>query len=214
VTACADYKMLRHEEMLEANAERSTSNVQRRPWKLHRIYSRPPPPRFAAVRLRGRRRGRFLIPFVGNDVVPLVGGRPGDEGDHRLGLAHVEYFMRHTRFDVNEIAGLIFDHLFQSFTKFVTYFSFDDVQNYFKADMDVRICDASRRDGGDVCRQVRRSHIFPRHALLVMNAVPITSRAATANGQNSAMIFDRLRLDVVFPVYHLPLRKKSSSARL
>src|SRR6266480_4341635 len=36
-----------------------------------------------------------------------------------------------------------------------------------------------------------------------MNAVPITLRAAAANGQYSIVIFDRPELDIVFVVFHL-----------
>ena len=73
----------------------------------------------------------------------------------------------------------------QPFSEFVSHFSFDDVKDHFEADMDVRISDASRRNGGDVGRQARRAHIFARHPLFVMNAVPISLRAAAANGQES-----------------------------
>ena len=45
------------------------------------------------------------IAIVGHDVVPFISGRTGDKGDNRLSVAHVEDFMRYTRFDVNEIAG-------------------------------------------------------------------------------------------------------------
>ena len=55
-----------------------------------------------------------LPAIVRNDVVPFVSRRAGDECDHRLGIAHVEDFMRHAGLDVNEIAGLVFDHLFQA----------------------------------------------------------------------------------------------------
>src|SRR6476659_2184296 len=109
----ADHKMLRHKAMLEANAERSTSNVQRRT-------------RFDSSVL--------LRTIVWNDVVPFVSRRAGDECDHRLGVAHVEDFMRHAGLDVDEIAGFVFDHLFQACSEFVAHFSIDDVENYFEPD--------------------------------------------------------------------------------
>ena len=156
----------------------------------------------------------ILCSVVGNDVVPLVGGRAGDECHHRFGVAHVEHFMRHARFDVDEIAGLIFDHLFEPFTEFVSYSSFDDVQNYFKADMNVRISDTSWWNGGDVGRQACRSHVLARHALFVMDAIPIPLRAAATNREDPAVVFHRADVDFVFDGCHLLLRKKSSIARL
>jgi hypothetical protein len=90
--------------------------------------------------------------------------------------------VRHARFDVDEIAGLIFDHLFQARSEFVANFSFDDVQDHFEADVNMRVRDAAWRDRSDVCRQFCRSHVLARHALFVMNAVPVASRAAAANG--------------------------------
>src|SRR5437868_4624515 len=69
-----------------------------------------------------------LVPIVGNDVVPLGGGRTGDKGDDWFGVAHVENFVRHAGFDVNEIAGFVFQDLFQASAEFVADFSFDDVQ--------------------------------------------------------------------------------------
>src|SRR5436309_12626175 len=102
----------------------------------------------------------MLRSVVWNDLGPLVGGTTGDKCDRRLDIAHVEHFMRHTGLDVDEIAGLVFDHLFQAWSEFVTHFAFDDVENYFKADMNVRISDASRRDGGDIRGQACRSHVL------------------------------------------------------
>ena len=43
--------------------------------------------------------------------------------------------MRHAGLDVDEIAGLVFDRLFQAFSEFVPYFSLDDIEDYFEADM-------------------------------------------------------------------------------
>ena len=48
-----------------------------------------------------------LIAVIRNDVVPFVGAGAGDKGDHGLGITHVEDFMRHVRFYVNEIAGFV-----------------------------------------------------------------------------------------------------------
>src|SRR3954470_22308249 len=91
-----------------------------------------------------------LVAIVRNDLVPLVSGRAGDECDHRLGIAHVEDFMRHAGLDVDEIAGLVFDCLFEAFTELVSHLSFNDIEDYFEADMDVCIRDAARRNGSDI----------------------------------------------------------------
>src|SRR5439155_22906398 len=92
--------------------------------------------------------------------------------------------------------------LFAAGSDFVPHFAFADVKDYFEIDMDMRICDASGWNGGDVRGQTRRADIFSGHSLLVMNAVPITLRAAAANGKYAAMIFDRAELDIVFLVFH------------
>jgi hypothetical protein len=101
-----------------------------------------------------------LRSVVRNNLVPLVGGRASDECDHRFGIAHVEYFMRHAGFDVDEIARLVFDHLFQAWSEFVPHFSFDDIEDHFEADMNVRVGDAARRNSGDIGGQACRSHVL------------------------------------------------------
>ena len=73
--------------------------------------------------------------------------------------------MRHAGLDVDEIARLIFDHLFQPFSEFVAHFAFDDVQDHLEADMDVRVGDATRRNRGDIGGQARRAHVLARTCL-------------------------------------------------
>ena len=63
--------------------------------------------------------------------------------------------------------------------------------------MDVGISDAARRNGGDVSGQFGRADILGRHALFIMNAVPVPARAAAANGQYAIVIFHRTELDLV-----------------
>src|SRR4030095_15354131 len=87
----------------------------------------------------------ILCSVVRNDVIPLICRGAGNECDDRFGLAHVEYFVRHAWFDVNEIAGFVFDRLLTAGPEFVAHFSFDDIEDHFKADMDMRIGDASGR---------------------------------------------------------------------
>src|SRR6266508_6110923 len=91
-----------------------------------------------------------LASVVRNNVVPLVCGRTRYKGDHGFGLAHVEDFVRHPWFDVNEIAGFILDHLLEAGTEFVAHSSFDDVKDHFEIDMNVRVRNAARRDGGGI----------------------------------------------------------------
>src|SRR4030095_10407733 len=96
---------------------------------------------------------QFLATFVSviwNNVVPLFCRGAGDESDDGFGVAHVEDFMRHAGLDVNEIAGLGFEHLFATVAEFMADFAFDDVEDYFEIDVDVRVSDAARRNGCDI----------------------------------------------------------------
>ena len=93
---------------------------------------------------------RFAV--VGNDIIPLSSGRAGDKGHDRFGVAHVEDFMRHAGFDVNEIAGFVFQHLLEPGSEFVAHFSFEDIKDQLEADVNMGIRDATRRDRGDVGR--------------------------------------------------------------
>src|SRR6266568_985300 len=137
-----------------------------------------------------------VISIVRNDLVPLVGRRACDEGDDRFGVAHVEDFMRYTGLDVNEIARLILNHLLAAGAEFVADFSFYDVKDHFEIDMNMGVRNAAGRDGGDVRGQTRRPHVFARHALLVMNPVPVPTRTPAADGQYPAMIFHRAKLQI------------------
>ena len=92
----------------------------------------------------------WSVAIVGDYLVPLVGRRACDEGDDRFGVAHVEDFMRYTRFDVNEIAGFVFDGLLSAGAEFVADFSFYDVKDHFEIDMNMGVRNAAGRDGGDV----------------------------------------------------------------
>src|SRR5207248_9879522 len=93
-----------------------------------------------------------FVPIARNDIVPLVGGGAGDEGDYRFGVAHVEDFVRHAGFDVDEIAGFVLQHLFESGSEFVAHFSFDNVKDELEADVNVGCGDGARRNGSDVGR--------------------------------------------------------------
>ena len=69
--------------------------------------------------------------------------------------------MRHAGLDVNEITGLILDHLFQAWSEFVPHFSLDDIEDHFEADMDVGVGDAARRNSGDIGGQACCSTFLP-----------------------------------------------------
>jgi hypothetical protein len=88
--------------------------------------------------------------IVRNDVIPLVGAGAGDEGDYRFGVTHVEDFMRHAGFDVDEIAGFVLQHLLESGSEFVADFSFEDVKDELEADVNMGCGDATRRNRRDV----------------------------------------------------------------
>src|SRR5205085_12334442 len=91
-----------------------------------------------------------LVAIVRNDLVPLVSGRARNKGNYGFSFAHVEDLMWDAGFDVDEIAGFVLDYLFKPGAEFVAYLPFDDVKDHFEIDMNVRVCDAAWRDGGNV----------------------------------------------------------------
>src|SRR5438105_13740660 len=105
--------------------------------------------------------------------------------------------MGDTGFDVNEIPGFVFQHFLATIPELVADFSFDDVKDHFEVDVNVGVGDAARRNGGDVGREFGGADIFGRHALFIVNPVPVSPGAAAANGQNPIVIFHRAELDVV-----------------
>src|ERR1700730_12232323 len=92
----------------------------------------------------------LLIAVVRNNIIPFVGRGAGDEGHDRFRVAHVEDFVRHARFDVDEIAGLVLQRLLEPGSELVAHFSFDDIKDDLEADMNMGIGDATRRYGGDI----------------------------------------------------------------
>src|SRR6187401_3601124 len=91
-----------------------------------------------------------LIAIVGNNVVPFGGGGAGDEGNDRFGIAHVEDFVGHAGFDVDEIAYFVLQHLLEPGSEFVADFSFEDIKDHFETDMNMGIRDATWRYRCDV----------------------------------------------------------------
>ena len=141
---------------------------------------------------------------VGDNIVPLVRGGTRDKGDDWFGVTHVEHFVRDIRLDVNKIAGLVFDDLFEPGSEFVPHLALENVEDEFKSNMDVRVSHAAGRDRGDVSRKFCRADVLGRHALFIMDAVPVTARTAAANGEDSAVVFDRTRFDLVALRLHVP----------
>src|SRR4029077_4019639 len=80
--------------------------------------------------------------------------------------------------------------------------SFDDIKDELEAHVNMGYSDATWRDCRDIGWQLGRAPIFGRHALLIMNAVPIPPGAAATNGQYPIVIFDRAELDVVLVIVH------------
>ena len=84
----------------------------------------------------------------------------------------------------------------------MTDFAFENIKDQFKADVDVGVSDSARRNSGDVRGEFGRAHVFGRHALLVMDPVPISPRPAAANGQDAVVILDRAAVDLVDLAFH------------
>src|SRR5205814_4724326 len=100
--------------------------------------------------------------------------------------------------------GYVFQCLFQTEPELVADFAFEDVKDQLEANMDVGVGDPTGRDGSNVSRQFGRADVLRRHALFIVNAVPIPPRAAAADGENAVVIFDCAQLDFVFVVLHKP----------
>src|ERR1700676_2819396 len=80
--------------------------------------------------------------------------------------------------------------------------SLEDIENELETDMDMRGRHAARRNRGDVYRELGGADVLGRHALLVVDAVPVSPRATTPNGEQPAVIFHRAKLDFVLLVLH------------
>ena len=71
--------------------------------------------------------GLFKVPeyftffaVIGNDLIPFFGAGSRHKCDHGIGVAHIEDFVRHALFDVDEVAGFVFKYFFELMAKFVT----------------------------------------------------------------------------------------------
>src|SRR3954467_12157164 len=102
----------------------------------------------------------MFFAMVGNDVVPFFGGGASNESDDRFGVTHVKHFVGDAWLDVDKIARFVFQDLPATIAEFVADFSFDNIKDEFEADMDVRISDAARRNGGDIRRKFGRSDVL------------------------------------------------------
>src|SRR5437867_454142 len=85
--------------------------------------------------------------LVWHDILPLAGIRARDDRHDRVGFADIEYFVRHTRLDEDEVAGAVFDTFLQSNAVLVPNATRQDVEHHLETDMNVGACDAARRNG-------------------------------------------------------------------
>lgn len=98
--------------------------------------------------------------------------------------------MRDARLDVDEIAGLVFQDLLEAGPEFVADSSLENIKDQLEPDVNVGVSDSTRRNRGDVRREPGRPDVLRRHALLVMNPIPIAARASAANGEDAVVIFN------------------------
>jgi hypothetical protein len=100
--------------------------------------------------LRETRSSALLAAVVRDNIIPFFGRGSGDERDDGFRVAHVEDFVRHTGLDVNEIAGLVLQHLLEPGSELVTHFSFEDIKDQLEADVNMGGRDAAGRYRGDI----------------------------------------------------------------
>ena len=114
--------------------------------------------------------------------------------------------MRQAGLDVNEVAGLVFQHALAADPELVSHPALKDVEHDVEIDVDVRFGYAAGRNGCDVHGKLCGTDILRRHADLVLDAVPITAIfiTATTNTMNADIVFDSFR-QVYFGCCHLNL---------
>jgi hypothetical protein len=98
--------------------------------------------------------------------------------------------VRHAGLDEDEVAGPVRDRVDEPGTVVVADRAFQDVQHDLEADVDVRVGDAARRHGGDVHREGLRADVLGRHALHVVDAVPLARTAPTADDGDAVVRLD------------------------
>ena len=86
-----------------------------------------------------------LITVIRNNIIPLVSRGAGDKRNDGFGIAHVQDFMRHAWFNVNEIAGFVLQHLLEAGPELMAYFSFQDIQDQLESDVNVGAGNATGR---------------------------------------------------------------------
>src|SRR5436309_2139213 len=151
--------------------------------------------------LRAMRRG------VVDDLVPLVGGRAGDEGDQRL-VADVVDLVRHARLDVDEVARLVEHLLPEPLAEGVPDPALHDEEHHLEAVVDVGVGDRAGRHGGDVDRELPRAGVLAGKPLQVLDAVPGPLAPPAAQHRDAPEVLDRAHLHLaraLRPGRHLPL---------
>ena len=95
-----------------------------------------------------------VLPIVRHDVLPLARVGPRHHSHHRLGVAQVEYLVRHSRLDVDEVAGFVLDRFLAPRPILVANPALQDIEHQLEADVDMGICDAPRGNRRDVHRSL------------------------------------------------------------
>src|SRR5688572_33334094 len=120
--------------------------------------------------------------------------------------------MRDAGLDENEVAGFVFDRMFERRSEFVSHAALEDVEHDLEVDVDMRGGDTAGWDGGDVHGQLGRRHVLRRQAGPVLNPVPAADIPTTANHENSIAAFDRVLQLGVGTAHQAPLTSSSSAA--
>ena len=118
--------------------------------------------------------------------------------------------MRDIRLYLDEITGFILHDLLEFGAELVAHSALQDIKDQLETDVDVRAGNATGRYGRDIGGEFRRAGVLRRHALFVMNAVPIAPRAAASDRQYAVVIFYCAKLEVVPVRLHGVLLSMSS----
>ena len=98
--------------------------------------------------------------------------------------------MRDAGLDEDEIARAVLDDLRQAVAVLVAHAPFENVEHHLEADVNVRVCDAARRNRRDIHRQLLRADVLVRQADLIVNAVPVAAVLAAADDEDAVVPFD------------------------
>ena len=97
--------------------------------------------------------------------------------------------MGNPRLDENEIPGGVLHDFGQTFAILVADVSLENVQHHLKADMDVGIGHAARRNGRHVHGKLAGRDVLFGEPRLVMNAVPVAAVPAAPDNEDAGLAF-------------------------